>query len=105
MTFTKMTINALAAIAFTSACSTCVSAQSVHTMPHDAVTTPDPGALVKIVRQATERFKNVNVAIAEGYVLQFGCVSGDYSAAMGMHYVNGDLIDKGILDPTKPQII
>jgi|SRR5215472_10009852 hypothetical protein len=108
MTLTKkMTIHGLAAIALISAGSTHASAQSMHTMPHDAATTTttDPGALIKIVRQATERFKNVNQAIAEGYVLQFGCVSGDYSAAMGMHYVNGDLINKGILDPTKPQII
>ena len=34
-------------------------------------------ALVKIVQDSTERFKDVNVAIAEGYALQFGCVSGD----------------------------
>ena len=33
-------------------------------------------ALVKIVRASTERFKDVKVAMAEGYALQFGCVSG-----------------------------
>lgn len=62
-------------------------------------------ALVKIVRQSTERFKDVAVAEAEGYSLQFGCVSGESEGAMGLHYVNGDLVAKGVLDATHPQIV
>jgi hypothetical protein len=62
-------------------------------------------ALLKIVRDSTERFKDVAVAKAEGYALQFGCVSGSDWGAMGMHYVNGDLVNGGVLDPTKPQIV
>jgi hypothetical protein len=61
--------------------------------------------LLKVVRQATERFKDVSVAQAEGYALQFGCVSGPDSGAMGLHYVNGDLVASGVLDPTRPQIV
>lgn len=61
--------------------------------------------LLKVVRQATERFKDVSVAQAEGYALQFGCVSGPDSGAMGLHYVNGDLVASGMLDPTRPQIV
>jgi hypothetical protein len=61
--------------------------------------------LVKTVREATERFKDVNVALAAGYALQFGCVSGEDSGAMGLHYVNGDLVNKGVLDARNPQII
>lgn len=62
-------------------------------------------ALVKIVRDSTERFKDVAVAEAEGYTLQFGCVSGDDFGAMGLHYVNGDLVNSGVLDATRPQIV
>jgi hypothetical protein len=62
-------------------------------------------ALIKIVRESTERFKNVSIAEAEGYVLQFGCVSGPDSGAMGLHYVNGALVNRGELDPTRPQIV
>ena len=62
-------------------------------------------ALVKIVRDATERFKDVRAAMAEGYALQFGCVSGSDSGAMGLHYVNGTLVSSGVLDPTRPQIV
>jgi hypothetical protein len=71
--------------------------------------TPDQqskqGVLLKIVRESTERFKDVSVAEAEGYALQFGCVSGDSEGAMGLHYVNGALVNAGVLDPTRPQIV
>jgi hypothetical protein len=65
----------------------------------------EASALVKIVRQSTERFKQVSVAEREGYALQFGCVSGSDSGAMGLHYVNGALVASGVIDATRPQIV
>ncbi len=65
----------------------------------------DAGKLIKIVRQATERFKDVAAAKAEGYALQFGCVSGSDAGAMGLHYVNADLVNRGVLEATRPQIV
>jgi hypothetical protein len=65
----------------------------------------DASPLVKIVRENTERFKDVAVAEAEGYSLQFGCVSGPDAGAMGLHYVNFPLVADGIIDPTKPEIV
>jgi len=62
-------------------------------------------ALVKLVRESTERFHDVRVAKAEGYALQFGCVSGSDVGAMGMHFVNGSLVAGGQLDVTRPQIV
>ena len=62
-------------------------------------------ALVKTVREATERFRDVAVAEAEGYRLMFGCVSGPDSGAMGLHYVNLPLVGDGELDPTRPEIV
>ena len=70
--------------------------------------TADPnkaGALVKVVREATERFKDVAVAEAEGYGLQFGCVTGPDVGAMGMHFVNFPLVLDGELDATHPEIV
>lgn len=61
--------------------------------------------LIKTVREHTERFKDVAVAETEGYGLQFGCVSGPDSGAMGLHYVNFPLVLDGVLDPTKPEIV
>ncbi len=72
---------------------------------HEAAQQGDPGALISIVRENTARFKNVLVAEAEGYALQFGCVSGPDAGAMGLHYVNAKLVASGVLDATRPQIV
>lgn len=67
--------------------------------------TPAQGALLKTVRENTERFKEVSVAEREGYSLLFGCVSGPDAGAMGLHYVNLPLVAAGVIDATRPQII
>ena len=72
---------------------------------HPVLNLQSKGALLKVVRDSTERFKDVSVAEAEGYALMFGCVSGSDFGAMGLHYVNGDLVNKGVIDATLPQII
>jgi hypothetical protein len=63
------------------------------------------GAFVKLVRESTERFRDVSVAKAEGYELQFGCVSGSDWGAMGLHFVNGSLVGDDVLDPRRPEIV
>ncbi len=93
-----------AALVLVACCSLPGLAQHSHDAQSDAADA-QKSALIKIVRQATERFKDVSVAEKEGYVLQFGCVSGPDSGAMGLHYVNGDLVGAGVLDPTRPQIV
>jgi hypothetical protein len=72
---------------------------------HHAAAPDDAGALVKVVREATERFKDVSAAEAEGYVLTFGCVTGPDAGASGLHYVNGALVGDGDLDPAHPEIV
>jgi hypothetical protein len=62
-------------------------------------------ALIQIVRQATERFKDVSAAENAGYRLEFGCVSGDDFGAMGLHYVNDPLVSAGVVDAIHPQIV
>jgi hypothetical protein len=63
------------------------------------------GAFVKLVRESTERFEDVEVAKAEKYELAFGCVSGPDYGAMGMHFVNFPLVLDGVLDATRPEIV
>jgi hypothetical protein len=70
-----------------------------------AVPSSQASALIKIVRDSTERFQDVSAAVAEGYNLQFGCVSGPDSGAMGLHFVNGALVNAGAIDATRPQIV
>jgi hypothetical protein len=88
----------------------CALAQEAH--PHPGIQAQsseakktDPGALIKIVRESTERFKDVKVAESEGYALNFGCVTGPDTGAMGLHYVNSQILSTNELDPTKPQIV
>lgn len=52
--------------------------------------------LVKAVRESTAKFKDVHAA-APDYVLTFGCVTGPDAGAMGLHYVNFDVLKSGIL--------
>ena len=85
-----------------------VAACSVTTPRREALPRAAQGeatGLIRIVREATERFKDVRVAEQEGYSLMFGCVSGPDSGAMGLHYVNLPLVLDGVLDPWKPEII
>ena len=55
------------------------------------------------VRDANQRFADVNAAIAEGYGPN-PCVSGAPGGAMGIHYVKGELLDD-VIDVTKPEAI
>jgi hypothetical protein len=92
---------ALCALGFSGSPSPAVHAQT-HSSQHGGT---QPGALIRVVREATERFQDVKVAEAEGYQLAFGCVSGGDYGAMGLHYVNFPLVLDGVLDPTRPEIV
>ena len=61
--------------------------------------------LLRVVRESTERFRDVEAAEAEGYGLLFGCVSGPDWGAMGLHYVNLPLVFDGELEATRPEIV
>jgi hypothetical protein len=99
------------ALVLMSALSTASFAEDAHShmtmkQPDDTVkAATNTSALLRIVRESTERFRDVSVAEREGYALQFGCVSGSDSGAMGLHYVNAALVNGGVLDATRPQIV
>jgi hypothetical protein len=96
---------ALLAVAVTGSSRALASGPEQARHEHTAAAKDNPDTLLAIVRTATERFKNVEVAKAEGYALQFGCVSGSDSGAMGLHYVNGALVGDGEIDATRPEIV
>lgn len=62
----------------------------------------DQSKLVEIVRGATQQYQDVSNAV--GYSPALGCVSGPDHGAMGIHYVNGSLLN-GPIDPTHPQAL
>jgi hypothetical protein len=61
--------------------------------------------LVQDVREATKQFIDVNNAGPAGYGPAFGCVSGPDHGAMGIHYVNGDLVGDGLIDVAHPEAL
>jgi hypothetical protein len=63
-----------------------------------------PETLVERVRVANDRFKNVSVAVAEGYK-PIPCASGPDGGAMGIHYVNARLLGAGAVDIGHPQAV
>ncbi|ODT11025.1 MAG: hypothetical protein ABS35_41720 [Kaistia sp. SCN 65-12] len=60
--------------------------------------------LVDHVRTANQRFEDVSVAVAEGYA-PIPCASGQQGGAMGIHYVNGNLLKDGTIDIAKPEAV
>ena len=60
------------------------------------------GTLLQEVRQGTKQFVNVNNATAAGYGPFLGCVTGPDHGAMGIHYVNGDVLGVNGLNPALP---
>jgi hypothetical protein len=72
-------------------------------MDHSAGTQAPP-ELVQVVREATQKYIDVNAAINAGYHAVLGCVSGPDHGAMGVHYLNASLLN-GEVDATQPQAL
>jgi hypothetical protein len=62
------------------------------------------------VRHSTAPFQQLNAAKAAGYGLLtdaagIHCISDPSMGAMGVHYVNGDLVGDGVLDAQQPEAL
>jgi hypothetical protein len=63
-----------------------------------------PG-LVQHVRESIGPFRDVDQAMAAGYMSLGSCVSSPEEGAMGIHYANGDLLGDGALVPDQPELV
>ncbi len=70
-----------------------------------AMNDKDFSPLVHKVRVATARFRDINVALAEGYAPGTPCVSGPNSGAMGVHLINAGLLTKEVNAETPEALI
>ena len=61
--------------------------------------------LIDKVRAATERYKELSVALAEGFVQGTPCVSGPDTGAMGVHFVLPARIAGGVLRADQPEAL
>jgi hypothetical protein len=98
-------IASLAAIALSVAGCT-VRAQ----VPHDHATMASHGVagsspLLEKVRQATQRFADISVALEEGWVQATPCVSGPSEGAMGIHVLKPERLHDGVLTADEPEML
>lgn len=61
--------------------------------------------LIADVRAATADFRDLKTAEDEGYGKFLGCFKNDEVGGMGQHYVNGELVGDGELDPFLPEAL
>ena len=61
--------------------------------------------LIDKVRSATARFRDVNVAMAEGWAAATPCVSGPDAGAMGVHFNQPARKADGSVSPDAPQFL
>ena len=103
-----LAVGIIGSFALASALPSRAAGEAPETSPHHGLAAGQrgpSGELVRIVKEATARFHDVEVAKREGYALMFGCVSGDAHGAMGLHYVNLGLVGDPALDPRRPEIV
>jgi hypothetical protein len=65
----------------------------------------DSSPLIDKVRAATARFRDINVAVAEGFVQGTPYVSGPDTGAMGVHFVLPARIAAGVLQANEPEAL
>ena len=73
----------------------------------DQPTAVRPGftPLTEEVRRGTARFKDINVALSEGFVRGTPCVSGPDHGAMGVHLVQPNRISHLVLRADEPEAL
>ena len=65
----------------------------------------DQTPLIDKVHNATARYVDLNVALAEGFVPATPCVSGPDTGAMGVHFVLPSRIGAGVLNAEQPEAL
>ncbi|HLS80152.1 MAG TPA: hypothetical protein VK025_01960 [Steroidobacter sp.] len=94
----------LAGAVIVSSCSLAILA--VGAAEHAAAQDGAPAdSLIAQVRTATAAFQDVAAAEAEGWTSTGACASGPDFGAMGVHYVNAELLMDGQLDVQRPEAL
>ncbi len=101
MNATHLAANAVVTIAIAASMPAAL-AQQAH---HEGDRPESSPGLVRDVRQATQRFQDVNAATAAGYVSTENCASGPNQGAMGVHYINDTFISDSVLDVQRPEVL
>jgi hypothetical protein len=84
------------------------SSDAVTGRAHGIVTGSTPGehrGAVARIRAATHRYHDVAVAEADGFEATGPCVEVPGVGAMGIHYLNHDRLEDGVIDPRRPELL
>lgn len=74
-------------------------------LSHTVRSQPELQQALASIRQATARYHDTDVAVADGYANLGECISGPPGAGdMGVHFVKGSAID-GSFDPSEPELL
>ncbi len=99
-----LTIAALA-VATVAALAVRPATSSAHPGHGPAATRHGRGDDVRRAREATRRFRDIDVARAAGYTSTSECAQDPKYGGMGIHYANSALVADGKLDIAKPEIL
>jgi hypothetical protein len=72
---------------------------------HSAAAKNTASPLIDTVRSATAQFRDINVAISEGWVQATPCVSGPILGAMGVHFAQPERLQDAVLDAEEPELL
>jgi hypothetical protein len=72
---------------------------------HSASAKSTASPLINTVRTATAQFRDINVAISEGWVQATPCVSGPILGAMGVHFAQPERLEDAVLDAEEPELL
>ena len=62
-------------------------------------------ANVAAVRQATLKYRDLNAALADDYVLFYRCTEQPGVGTMGQHFANLSLVGDPAIDPLRPEVL
>jgi hypothetical protein len=72
--------------------------------PHGMHVSWQQSPTVRIIREAVSRYRDPQRAVSDGYVPDPFCVSGNAAGAMGIHFINYDLLDAAV-DLQQPEVL
>lgn len=58
-----------------------------------------------LIRQHTRQFRDVDAAVAAGYIPTHECVAHPELGGMGYHYVHPQYVGDDVIDVTKPEVL
>ena len=104
-------MNRLTTVAIVAACTAALATLARadnghdHDYDHGHASVRSDSPLVAKVRGATQRYADINVAIAEGWVQGTPCVSGPEFGAMGVHFVLPARVNAAVLEAEYPEAL